>query len=316
MTKALLCDDGMSLDSRLAIQTSFSELIPSTATFIFSLSGGKDSDAMTRYWLPILRERMPSARFVAVHADLGRAEWTVTQSYVERFCASMQLELHVVRHSKYDLLEGIRERMKKRPDAPPWPSSAARYCTSDWKRSVVSRWIRQNCDGQVAVLMGLRAEESAARAKRPPVSIREDATALTKGRTVYDILPIHNWTRAEVWSAIGYRLDQLERFQGGVQRMIADGNKERADSIIRNRFKAHPAYAYGNERLSCALCVLGSVNDLLNGIEHDHELFLDYCQIEVDSGFSLRRNFWLGALRPDLLTPELRTWYTSKGVLS
>src|SRR5690606_6236044 len=55
------------------------------AVLVLSISGGKDSDAMTLSLLEQrARENWPGA-VCLVHADLGRAEHRVTPQYVDKF---------------------------------------------------------------------------------------------------------------------------------------------------------------------------------------------------------------------------------------
>jgi DNA sulfur modification protein DndC len=73
----------------------------------------------------------------------------------------------------------------------------------------------------------------------------------------WDWLPIHALTVEDIWATIQ-----------------ANGNQ------------FHEAYSLGNQRLSCALCVLGSLNDLLNGALHNPEIYLELCRIELESGIT------------------------------
>lgn len=262
------------------------EMLRQGASLVISVSGGKDSQAMTEYLIKLRDVGIVKGQIFLVHSDLGRAEHPETEQWVKDYARKVNLPLEIVEHTNYDLLEGIRQRMLKRADAPPWPSAKNRYCTSDWKRNVISRWVRNKFpDGKVIVAMGLRADESPARAKKPTLSVREDCTAITKGRYVYDWLPIHDWTEQDVWAEIG--------------------SKE----------NAHPAYLRGNHRLSCLLCVLADKNDLTLGALHDPALYVEYCRIEMQSGFSFRQNLWLGTLNPTALPEDLLMWYRLKGVL-
>jgi hypothetical protein len=122
--------------------------------------------------------------------------------------------------------------------------------------------------------MGLRAQESQTRARRPAFALRTDSSAATKRRFVYDWLPIHDWTESNVW-----------------------------DCIRRHGDVYHEAYSLGNHRLSCALCVLASLNDLINGAVHNPATYREYCRIEAVTGYSFRKDFWLSDLKPELL-PE------------
>jgi 3'-phosphoadenosine 5'-phosphosulfate sulfotransferase (PAPS reductase)/FAD synthetase len=173
--------------------------------------------------------------------------------------------------------------MRERPDVPPFPSAKARYCTSSFKRQTTDRAIRQMTvsGGKIVVAMGMRAEESRSRAQKAVWTLRESVCAPTKGREVWDWLPIHALTVADVWATIQ-----------------ANGNQ------------FHEAYSHGNQRLSCALCVLGSLNDLLNGALHNPEIYLELCRIELESGYSFQPNRWLCSLRPELLSEQERQHFS------
>ena len=90
-------------------------------------------------------------------------------------------------------------------------------------------------------------------------------------------LPIHDWQTDEVW-----------------------------DCIIEHGDVAHPAYRLEqpNQRLSCALCILASLNDLMNGAIHNPDTYREYCRIEAVTGYSFRKDFWLSSIRPELLPQE------------
>lgn len=190
-------------------------------------------------------------------------------------------EFVVTRRKQGDLYDQIRDRMIRRTDAPPWPSSAARYCTSDQKTSQCDRWIRNNIAGDVVVALGLRAEESPNRAKKPVVSVRKKASAPTKGRNVYTWLPIQHFTYADVWNTL---------LPGGPMQLAFHRDHYRTWGEIHPDYYYHPAYVYGNDRVSCALCVLASQNDLKIGAKHNPALYRMLAQMEVESGYTFQRN--------------------------
>ncbi len=248
------------------------------AALVLSVSGGKDSDAMSHQLLDLRQSEGWAGEVMMVHADLGRAEWHNTTEYIHELARRKHVPLHIVRWTHGDLIDRIWQRYYKDPTRPCWPSAQMRYCTSDLKRGPISRWLRQTFPtGQVICAIGLRAGESPSRARRLTFSERSDTTAPSKGRFVYDWLPIHDWSEHEVWDCI--------RRHGGI---------------------AHPAYALGNHRLSCALCVLASLNDLINGAVHNPDTYRELCRIEAVTGYSFRVGFWLSDLHPELLPPETR----------
>jgi 3'-phosphoadenosine 5'-phosphosulfate sulfotransferase (PAPS reductase)/FAD synthetase len=258
-------------------------LLRKGAALVLSVSGGKDSDVMSHSLLAQRAAEGWTGDVHMVHADFGRAEWHNTPAYVQDLAARKGVPLHVVRWRDGllgDLIDRIWQRYESDPTRPCWPSSAARYCTSDLKRSPISVWIRNTFpSGNVVCAMGLRADESPARAKKQVISVRQDCTSIQKGRLVLDWLPIHTWTRHDVWQYI----------------------HNEADGIC------HPAYDLGNERLSCALCVLASVSDLINGAIHNPDTYRELCRIEAVTGWSFRQGFWLSDLQPALLPTETLT---------
>lgn len=240
---------------------------------LISVSGGKDSDALA---YQILSDPLP-CKTELLHCDLGRMDWHNTTEYVENFAERVSLPLKIVRYEHGDLIDAIRERMRKRPDVPPFPSAKARYCTSQFKRSLTDKFVRRRmpCNGHVVIAMGLRGLESRSRQHKPVWSERTTACAPTKGRYVWNWLPIHHFTLDDVWQTI--------RENGNI---------------------FHPAYSLENPntRLSCALCVLANQNDLMNGAVHNPDTYLELCRIELESGYSFQPKQWLCSLRPELLS--------------
>ena len=254
------------------------QLLRDGAALVLSVSGGKDSDAMCHHLLERRKTEGWPGDVAMVHADLGRAEWHNTSEYVQDLARREGVRIHIVRWTQGDLIDRIWQRYHADPSRPCWPSSKVRYCTSDLKRAPISRWIRHTYPtGKVICAIGLRAAESTSRAKKQTVAVRDDCTAPTLNRLALNWLPIHNWTSDDVWNCI--------RQHDGI---------------------AHPAYKLGNTRLSCACCMLASVNDLLNGAVHNPDTYRELCRIEAITGYSFRQDFWLSDLQPDLLPESTR----------
>jgi 3'-phosphoadenosine 5'-phosphosulfate sulfotransferase (PAPS reductase)/FAD synthetase len=203
---------------------------------------------------------VPLSRLVVVHADLQRMEWPGTRELAERQARHYGLRFEVVRRNGGDLLDYVRKRGK-------WPSAKARYCTSDFKRGPVRTLFtrlaaesrRAGLTRRVRILncMGLRAEESPARAKLLP--FRLDRGASNGRRTVHTWLPIHGLTTAQVWQRIR---------EGGLE--------------------THPAYRLGMPRLSCVLCVFSPKNALMLAGKHNPELLKEYVAVEQAIGHRFR----------------------------
>jgi 3'-phosphoadenosine 5'-phosphosulfate sulfotransferase (PAPS reductase)/FAD synthetase len=275
------------------------------ASLVISISGGKDSDTMCEL-LPMLhRVRGWTGRLALIHADLQDSEWSMTSDYVRRRASELDLPLYVVTRQHSSLLEQMQQRHVKRPDVPPFPSAAARYCTADHKRTPIDTFCRRfQPTGTVICAIGLRAEESPARSRKPVFRLREGVT--TRERIAYDWHPLLNFTVEDIWQTLGVTPTQLRAVRDRVRAIRAAGGTL-DQAITEAGWLWHPAYALGNERLSCSLCILASRNDLLNGIEFHPDYYRQLVQLEIDSGFSFRQGLWLGDLRPDLLTEPQRT---------
>lgn len=276
------------------------------AALAVSISGGKDSQVMLREMVTI-RQMLDldvddnGGKFFAVHADLGRMEWKESLSECQRHCKrtnGINTPLVVVRRPQGDLLQQMQDRMKKLEGTgkPFWPSSAARYCTSDQKRGQIDKVLRKY--EIVISAEGIRAEESPARSKLPVIGIRKQITAerlreMTVEQAIKERQPGERL--AVTWRPILY-------WQAQYHVWVQLGGKD----------LAHPAYRFGNDRVSCAFCVMASANDLSVGARHNPELFETLCKMEDESGCSFQNKRWLRDIssrisRESILQPPLFT---------
>lgn len=245
-------------------ETIIKHLISRGAVFYVSTSGGKDSQAMTL----LLQRLVPAEQLVYIHADLGEIEWPGVQEHIH---ATLQqslgcdYKLNVVqaidKHgNEKTLLSEVERKAAAKPDTVAWPSSAMRWCTSDLKRGPIYKFIRNDLKARGKLLavncMGMRAGESDARAKLEPLKINKQLSKA--GRTVYDWLPIHDWSTTDVF-----------------------------DHIEQNGQQAHWAYADGNDRLSCMFCIMGSANDLRHAARVRPELAAKYVELEERTGHQM-----------------------------
>ncbi len=246
----------------------------------------------------------------------GRSAWpTATQRYCTADQKRGQLEKAKRQpfwpdaQNRYCTADQKRGQVDKALRAPFWPSSASRYCTSHHKGEQIDKELRAY--SLVVSAMGMRGQESRARAKKPVFTI--DATLTAKrfrsldpaaalaswsvdesaARLAFDWLPIHDWSVDDVWSACGTSAAELAwrqaAYAAGEALAALDG------------WPAHPAYVFGNQRVSCAMCVLASRNDLRNGAIHNPELFRTFVQMERESGFTFQNGKALADVAPELL---------------
>ena len=239
---------------------------------VLNSSAGKDSQCMLDYVVEMVdRARVRRSRLVVAHADLGRVEWPGTRELAEEQARHYGLEFIAVSRPQGDLLEHIAQRGM-------FPSPSTRWCTSDHKRgpitTIFTRLANRSRQEGVRVCrilncLGMRAQESPARAKRLPFSCNEMAS--NGRRQVDDWLPLHAWTVEEVWSRI-------------------------RTSGVRH----HPAYDLGMPRLSCCFCIFSPRSALLLAGKHNPELLAEYVAVERQIKHRFRLELPLAEIQQDL----------------
>lgn len=260
------------------------------ATVAVSVSAGKDSQALA---LALAANRIGS---YILHMDLGRAEWPQTAAMVDKIAQAVDLPVIVVNRPQGDLVTEIEHRAIKLQGTgrPFWPSSANRYCTADQKRSQADKVYRRH--QLIISAEGIRAQESPKRAKDPVVAVRKQITA----KALQDLAPadalaawqgqggrlaltwnaIHDWDITDVWEACGTSVDDLERRRA----LYRAGHENEA----LFGWPCHPAYVFGNARLSCVFCVLATENDLRVGARHNPNLVAHYIGLETTYGATFK----------------------------
>lgn len=296
----------------IALPPEIEHMLNKGATLLLSYSGGKDSDVMLEL-LPALCVVRGWKQPIIVHCDLGRAEWYFTPAYVERRALETGLELKVVRRPQGDLQQRIEQNIDRHPGQIPFPSSTARFCTSEMKTAPTNSEIAKMFPARrsskknpivtkdwIIVAQGIRAQESTERAKKGTYSVRQK----TQSRLVMNWHPLFNFTLADVWQTLGESLESLKELQEAL-RGYAD--PRRGAELMGWRW--HIAYALGNERVSCSLCILASKGDIERGAVYHPEYYAALVKIEIKTKRSFRNKFWLGDLRPDLLPEQVLTDY-------
>jgi DNA sulfur modification protein DndC len=211
-------------------------------------SGGKDSQAM---FAALVRQGLGS-KLVVVHSDLGEMEWEPMKPFIETNCLGRGV--HVVEPEigffelcrKYDRL----------------PSGLARFCTSELKTRPIGKWIHDYCAKhgitKAVNAIGIRAEESPARAKKSPLT-RSKLSRVKKGLEITEWFPIFDYKLNDVWNEI---------------RMLGQ--------------TPHPIYSQGFSRLSCVFCVFGRVGEHQLAAKRRPELFQKMVKLERDLGKTIR----------------------------
>lgn len=263
------------------------------AVFVFNLSGGKDSAALSwagMAWLDAIGH--PRARRFGIHADLGRAEWRSTPAVVAATAAHLGLPLIVVRRRDGDLVARWEKRFANAKVRyanletynliGPWSQANKRFCTSELKAQVIGPELARRFRGETIIqVLGLRRAESTGRAGTP-VS-QADTRFAKPGNRYGTAMRIWNpgvaWTTGEVFAC-----------------------------HTKHGIPLHEAYTvFGSSRLSCAFCVLASLQDLTAAADAaaNLPLFLHLVGIEATSTFSFQPERWLADVAPQLLPANL-----------
>jgi len=249
---------------------------------VLNSSAGKDSQAMIDFIVELAREQGVMDRLVVVHCDLGRVEWKGTRELAEEQAKHYGLRFEVVSRPLGDLLDQVEERKM-------WPSSKMRYCTSDHKRAQVYKVLTRLTEevravwteGKLSPLppvrilncLGIRAQESPARAKKSPLGL--DKMASNGKREVTTWYPIFDWTKDQVWARIK---------QSGVRH--------------------HRAYDLGMPRLSCVFCVMASKDALLLSAMHNPALLDTYVALEQKIGHEFKHHLPIAGIKQALANGE------------
>jgi 3'-phosphoadenosine 5'-phosphosulfate sulfotransferase (PAPS reductase)/FAD synthetase len=236
------------------------DLIAKGAHFYVGHSGGKDSQAM----YAALAARIPADQLHVVHADLGDIEWAGVKDHIRANIDHPLMIADAIFNdgSAKDFFGMVRQRRAKldrdgKFDASPFPAPGlTRQCTSDLKTGPIWKVIKAHAKQVGAAItvncVGIRSEESPRRAKKAKAgTLTRNKVQSCSTRQAYDWWPIAHWPIADVWAE------------------IADAGQQ-----------PHPAYADGNERLSCMFCIMGSDNDLQHAYRVNPELAHRYIALE------------------------------------
>lgn len=232
------------------------EQLDAGALFVINHSGGKDSQAMTA----LLATVLPPSQVLVVHAELPGVDWEGIPEHIE----ATTPEKWQIRYCRavVTFFGMVERRLSRRPDAPCWPSPTLRQCTSDLKRGPIAKLIRHYLrehpehHGRVVHCIGIRAQESARRAKAKPWKRNERESKA--GREVWEWLPI-------------FRMDVHQVF----------------NTIREHGQRPFWTYGAGMTRLSCAFCIMASEQDLKTAARLRPLLAARYVELENRSGYTM-----------------------------
>lgn len=240
--------------------------LPTDATVVVSISGGKDSIAT----LLIALERFGPGNVIA-HHQVVLEDWPHTIEYCSEVCSRLDVPFYAshARYSGYEcsacqyhylsavtsqhaphcpkcqskehiflrMVESVLDLVEWRSM---WPSLAVRFCTSYFKRDNFNQWARANREllgAHPVVALGERWAESRGRAKLPELRTRSGLEWMLEWR------PVLSYRRIDVFQkmrAYGIEPHYCYHLQGMSERDMYEVNAE------------------GGPRLSCVMCFLKS----------------------------------------------------------
>lgn len=252
---------------------------------LVNYSGGKDSET-TLHQVHV--HFGATHKIEIVYADTGfeydneQGKWTSTEQWIRDRAAWYGYPLHVVRHPTTTYLDRVAARGR-------FPSMGQRWCTSDFKRNVIAKFIRSRPEPVILSVLGLRAAESPARAKLEPWALDTELTAsrskLTgQPRTVYEWLPIHGWPTPYIF-----------------------------DYCRQHALPLHPVYAWlPSQRFSCQVCIFATDADLAAIRHHNPHAFQRIADLEQQIQFTMKSkgtvtelaDRWAARQQAGIVTPE------------
>lgn len=213
---------------------------------VVAYSGGKDSQA-TLLWVLNNLTKHP----VVIFCDTGW-EHPLTYQHIVDTTKSLGLGLITLKSKGFAGMVDLVEKKKR------WPSSQRRFCTAELKTIPMIDYILDEVQGDFVVFQGIRAEESANRAKMATQCnyfkyYREPYGYDKKGKPKY-----HKYRCKEV-------LAYMEKYATDVWRPVFDWTGQQViDYIIENGQKPNPLYKMGYKRVGCYPCIMASQQDVLN----------------------------------------------------
>ena len=237
---------------------------------VVNTSSGKDSQTLLDLVCTKASQEGVLDRVMCAHADLGRIEWPGATELAEQQAGLYGVPFWKMARPNGDMIQYAVARGK-------WPSPKQRWCTSDFKRDQINKLHTKlskdmgSQDLRILNCMGMRAEESPARAKLTVFRQNKRASTKTAKRRVDDWIAIKDWKLDDVWANI------------------------KASGIPH-----HKAYDMGMPRLSCCFCIFAPKSALLLAGQHNPELLDAYVRAEKEMGHTFKADLSLAEIQDEL----------------
>ena len=205
---------------------------------IVNFSGGKDSTVAILETL----KKYPKDEIVLCYQDTG-AEYAETPAHIEVIASQLNLPLVVLKREE-DFWDITRKRKF-------FPTPGLRWCTKYLKRNLLNKWLTANFRGtgtEVIVVTGIRAEESARRAKHQEWEDPRDNHIVL--------------STSKIWYPCLYMSE-----------------KEVKDRVVAEGLPLHPCYEF-SPRCNCWCCIFAPPAQVRLYAEMHPELYEKACLLE------------------------------------
>lgn len=281
---------------------------------IFTLSGGKDSQATVIWALENLREP-----FEVVFCDTGW-ESDDTYRFLIEFEAALQQPVYYLRSKEY---QGIVDLAKKRHR---FPSLKARFCTEELKIKPMIDYLLDEVKEDAIVYQGIRHEESRNRAGMSRTDdyfkgYLEPYKVVSVERELHDLeaffaleaaalLPKKRQSTEKRIAQLRRKLERGEReelhyynyrkkevlayceqYETRVYRPILTWTTEQVfEYISAHGFSYNPLYDKGAKRVGCYPCVLCSLGEVAHIAQQDPQRIDEIRRAEKEVGWTFFAN--------------------------
>ena len=209
----------------------------SKVKIIVQFSGGKESQAC----LIKACETYGAENVTAIFCDTGW-EHELTYKHINDIVNLLGVELVILKNNKVDGMVGLCRRMNWLPD------TKNRMCTVQLKVYPMIDWILAQ-DEHLIILQGIRAKESAERAKFDvECSYFKDYFDTSVKKQLYRKRDVRNWCSTHDASVL------RPIFSWSAQQVI--------DYILSHGQRPNPLYERGASRVGCFPCIFARLNEI------------------------------------------------------
>ena len=243
-------------------------------TVIVQFSGGKDSLA-SLLWTRINLTK----NFLTVFCDTIW-EHEITYKHINEVIEKLSLNYVRLTSKKYDGFLDLAKKKKR------FPSTKARFCTSELKSIPMIDYILDEVKGDVLIIQGIRKAESASRAKMnaqctffkyyfEPYRSNEMIISELTAKPVLSKSQIKSLKKAQDRLAKGFKDEKYhtyrkkevikfrEKYADDILRPVIDWSAmDVINYILDNGMEPNPLYKMGMKRVGCYPCIMSNNVDI------------------------------------------------------